>query len=318
MDLFFVLVLGLLFGGYLVLDGFDIGSGMLVRPLGRTEWERRAMITAFGPFLLANEVWLVATGGVLFGAFPLLEKEMLGELRALVWPLLVVWMVRDVAVWSRSRLPGVRWRGWWDVVLAVSSTVFAAGWGMLIANLLVRFGGGGADFPVYGWFSLLWAVTMVAVFAGHGAVFLTTRLPQVLAAAVAVTARRVLPGGAGLLTVATVVTVVAGVLPQRTGALVPAALAGLVVSAAPLAARALLDKGRSGPALAMTAGAVVGPLLVWATTGADSVRTAAADMASLSALGGITAVVLPVVMIGQVYLWWVFRHRVDDRSVVFF
>ncbi|WP_038842768.1 cytochrome d ubiquinol oxidase subunit II [Salinispora arenicola] len=317
MDLFFVLVLGLLFGGYLVLDGFDIGSGMLVRPLGRTEWERRVMITAFGPFFLANEVWLVATGGVLFGAFPLLEREVLGEMRPLVWPLLVVWLVRDVAVWSRSRSPGVRWRGWWDTILAVASTVFAAGWGVLIANLLVQFGGG-ADLPVYGWFSLLWAVTMVAVFAGHGAVFLTTRLPQVLAAAVAVTARRMLPAGAGLLVVATVVTVVAGVLPQRAGALVPAALVGLVAAAAPLAARVLLGKGRSGGALALTAGAVVAPLLVVAATGSGSVRAAAADTASLSALGGVTAAVLPVVLIGQVWMWWVFRHRVDDRSVVFF
>ncbi|MEU9507206.1 cytochrome d ubiquinol oxidase subunit II [Micromonospora sp. NPDC048170] len=318
MDLFFVLLLGLLLGGYLVLDGFDIGSGMLVRPLGRTEWERRAMITAFGPFLLGNEVWLVATGGVLFGAFPLLEGEVLGELRALVWPLLVVWVVRDAAVWSRSRLPGARWRGFWDTTLAVVSTVFAAGWGVVVANLMIRLGDGGAAHPVYGWFSLLWAVTMAVVFAGHGAVFLTARLPQVPAAAVAGTARRLLPAGAGLLAVATVVTVAAGVLPQRAGALVPVALAGFAAAAAPLGARVLLGRGRPGLALAATAGAVVGPLLMVATAGWVVVRDSAADPASLSVLGGVAAAVLPVIVLSQAWMWWVFRHRVDERSVVFF
>ncbi|MEU4563502.1 cytochrome d ubiquinol oxidase subunit II [Actinoplanes sp. NPDC023936] len=315
-ELFFVLLLGLLFGGYLILDGFDIGSGMLVRPLGRTEWERRAMITSFGPFLLGNEVWLVATAGILFGAFPVLEGEVLGELRTLLWPLLVIWLLRDIAVWSRSRLPGARWRGFWDTTLAVVSVLFAAGWGVVIAGLMVRLSGA-AD-PAYGWFALLWAVTMVAVFAGHGAVFLTARLPQVPAAAVAATARRLLLAGAALLAVAAVATAFAGVLPQRAGVPAAALLAGIAAAAAPLVARVLLGRGRPALALTATAASVAGPLLMVAAAGWTTVYDSTADTASLAALGGITLAAIPVIVLAQAWMWWVFRRRVDERSVVFF
>lgn len=110
MDILWLGVLALLLIGYFALEGFDIGLGMLLPVLGRTRRDRDRIVAAMAPFVLANEVWLVAAIGVLFGAFPSLEGRVLFGLYPVVVALLVSWILRDAGLWFRRRLDGPAWR----------------------------------------------------------------------------------------------------------------------------------------------------------------------------------------------------------------
>ena len=114
------------FAGWAVLDGMNQGLGATLRQVGRTPGERRTVLTALGPFLLAGEVWLIAAAGVLLAGFPDLERDLWFVAYPLVIALLVTWVLRDAGVWLRSRRPGVRWRAGWERVVVVASVGPAA------------------------------------------------------------------------------------------------------------------------------------------------------------------------------------------------
>src|SRR3954470_5325293 len=113
--------------GYLVLGGADIGVGMVLPYLGRSAGERREAIAAIAPFFLGNEVWLVATAGVLAGLFPSLEGSLLSGNYSLVVALLLAWVIRDMGLWLRGRLSGLRWQVFWDGAVVVGS------WGLALS-----------------------------------------------------------------------------------------------------------------------------------------------------------------------------------------
>ncbi|MFE5939622.1 cytochrome d ubiquinol oxidase subunit II [Streptomyces sp. NPDC056470] len=158
--------------GYFVLAGADVGTGMLTPYLGRTDHERRLVITSFAPFFLGNEVWLIATAGVLVGCFPDLEGELLSGRFALVVPLLTGWIVRDVGLWSRGRGPGPRWRAVCDGAVVCGSWTVALAWGWLLATPLTGVPYERASGPT----AMLVALAVAALFAAHGLGFATLRL----------------------------------------------------------------------------------------------------------------------------------------------
>ncbi|GAA3571547.1 hypothetical protein GCM10022419_060540 [Nonomuraea rosea] len=169
--------------GYLVLAGADIGVGMALPYLGRSAAERREVIAAIAPFFLGNEVWLVATAGVLAGLFPELEGELLTGNYTLVVTLVLAWVVRDMGLWLRGRVPGTRWQAFWDGAVVAGSWGLALSWGMLLSHLLL-----GIEGPV----AVLGALVVVALFGTHGLTFAALRLRGVLRERAGV-----LSGGAG-------------------------------------------------------------------------------------------------------------------------
>ncbi|MGW3346509.1 cytochrome d ubiquinol oxidase subunit II [Nonomuraea rubra] len=196
-----IFVLGFFAIGYLVLAGADIGVGMALPYLGRSAGERREVIAAIAPFFLGNEVWLVATGGVLAGLFPRLEGELLHGNHTVVVTLLVAWVVRDMGLWLRGRLPGARWQACWDGAIVAGSWGLALSWGALLSHVLL-----GIEGPV----ALLPALVIAALFGTHGLTFAALRLRGALRARAAV-----LAGGAGEVrtyALTSVVLVVVGVL----------------------------------------------------------------------------------------------------------
>ncbi|MER6512419.1 cytochrome d ubiquinol oxidase subunit II [Nonomuraea sp. NPDC001636] len=153
--------------GYLVLGGADIGVGMALPYLGRSAGERREVIAAIAPFFLGNEVWLVAAAGVLAGLFPDLEGHLLSGNYAVVVALLVSWVVRDMGLWLRGRVPGARWQAFWDGAIVAGSWGLALSWGLLLAEVLL-----GIQGPLV----LLAALVVAALFAVHGLAFAALRL----------------------------------------------------------------------------------------------------------------------------------------------
>ncbi|MET9250518.1 cytochrome d ubiquinol oxidase subunit II [Nonomuraea sp. NPDC003709] len=202
--------------GYLVLAGADIGVGMVLPYLGRTAAERREVIAAIAPFFLGNEVWLVATAGVLAGLFPELEGELLSGNYTVVVTLVLSWVVRDMGLWLRGRMPGPRWQTFWDGAIVAGSWGLALGWGTLLSHVLV-------GLPP----ALVVAVLVVAVlFATHGLAFAALRLRGTLRERAAV-----LSGGAG---------------EARTYLVTAAALTAVGILAG---LRLPLEPGTSGPVL---------------------------------------------------------------------
>ncbi|NUO98491.1 MAG: cytochrome d ubiquinol oxidase subunit II [Nonomuraea sp.] len=153
--------------GYLVLGGADIGVGMALPYLGRSAGERREVIAAIAPFFLGNEVWLVAAGGVLAGLFPELEGHLLSGNYAVVVALLVSWVVRDMGLWLRGRVPGARWGAFWDGGIVAGSWGLALSWGLLLGEVLLG---------IRGPFVVLPALVVAALFAVHGLAFAALRL----------------------------------------------------------------------------------------------------------------------------------------------
>ncbi|MET8004547.1 cytochrome d ubiquinol oxidase subunit II [Nonomuraea glycinis] len=215
--------------GYLVLAGADIGVGMLLPYLGRTSGERRETIAAIAPFFLGNEVWLVATAGVLVGLFPKLEGDLMAAHYSLVVVLLLSWVIRDMGLWLRGRVSGPRWWSLWDGAIVAGSWGLALSWGLLLSDVLLGMSG-----PL----ALLPALVLAALFATHGLAFAALRLRGTLRERAAV-----LSGGASEV---------------RTLALTAAAVAVVGVLAG---LRLPLEAGTSGALLAPVILVMMPPLV---------------------------------------------------------
>lgn len=176
MEILWFGVLAALLVGYFALEGFDIGLGMLVPVLGRTQDERDRLVGAMAPFVLANEVWLVAAVGVLFGVFPTLEGEVLSGLYPIVVALLLSWILRDAGLWFRRRADGAAWRRTWDMVLGLGSLGLALTWGMALAGMVRGFSAPPIDLP-----AIAYGLVVALAFLFHGWTFAAWRLPGDLA-----------------------------------------------------------------------------------------------------------------------------------------
>ncbi len=133
--LWFILV-GFMLTVYVLLDGFDLGAGIIHLFAARTETERRFVLRAIGPVWDGNEVWLIAAGGTLFFTFPLLYSS---SFSGFYLPLIIVlWllMVRGIAIELRSRLPSPVWRSFWDGMFFLGSSLLAIFYGAALGNVI--------------------------------------------------------------------------------------------------------------------------------------------------------------------------------------
>ncbi len=119
-DIWYALFI-LIVAGYLILDGFDLGVGILHLPVARTDLERRTFLASIGPVWDGNAVWLVLTGGVLFACFPLAYASLFSGFYLAFMLVLVCLILRAVAIEFRSKEPGRRWRSGWDMVFGLAS-----------------------------------------------------------------------------------------------------------------------------------------------------------------------------------------------------
>ncbi len=329
LELVWLALLGLLLAGYFVLGGYDYGVQMLQPLAGRDDRGRRSMLGALGPFFLGNEVWLVAFGGVLFGAFPFLEGALLSGLYPLVGAILLGIVVGNTAVQLRSRARSAAGRRIWDALVVAGGLVPAVTWGLAVGVLLhgVRLDSGGSFTLTWSTllspFVLLCGVTTAALFAAHGATFLALRLRGELAERAAGVARPLLTTAVLAAAAGFVAAAASGVRETVTNPLLATLLAATLVLAL-VAARWALTQSRSGRAFAATCGAaalpvvVVGaglyPFLLVSSAGRRfgmTVAEAAADETTLRLLTAFGVVLIPLILAYQFWSWWAFRGRVD-------
>jgi cytochrome d ubiquinol oxidase subunit II len=121
---------------YVVLDGFDLGAGVVHLAVAKTDEERRKVLRSIGPVWDGNEVWLLAGGGVLYFAFPALYAS---SFSGFYLPLMVVlWLLilRGTSVEFRSHIRNAVWRPMWDVIFSFSSTLLAVFFGAALGNVV--------------------------------------------------------------------------------------------------------------------------------------------------------------------------------------
>jgi cytochrome d ubiquinol oxidase subunit II len=180
------LVIGAVFSGYAILDGFDLGAGT-VHLFLRKEESRRIALNAIGPVWDGNEVWLVIGGGTLFAGFPKVYATLLSAFYTPFILFLVLLIMRAIAIEFRSKEPMLWWRRIWDIIYSLSSTLIGFTLGVVLGNVVfgiaiddqMIYKGGLID--IFNPYALLTGLTVVALFALHGSVYLVMKTADKLA-----------------------------------------------------------------------------------------------------------------------------------------
>src|ERR1700728_1507796 len=128
-------LIGVLWAGYFVLEGFDFGVGMLTLAIGRDDMDRRLARNGIGPWRDGNEVWLIVAGGATLAAFPVCYASIFSVFYLALFVVLAALIVRGVSFEFRGKREGARWRAGWDWALAVGSVVPAFAWGVVFTDL---------------------------------------------------------------------------------------------------------------------------------------------------------------------------------------
>lgn len=129
------LLVGVLIIGYAVLDGFDLGVGSLYFALGKTDLEKRTLISSIGPFWDGNEVWLLTGGGALFAAFPLVYASVFSGFYLAMMLVLLGLILRAVSIEYRNKVDDPVWRGRLDFTFFLGSFLPALLFGVAVGNV---------------------------------------------------------------------------------------------------------------------------------------------------------------------------------------
>lgn len=307
-DLFYLL-LAMVFGGYFALAGYDYGTGILLRATAKTDTERRMVLGALGPFFLGNEVWLVAGLGLMIGAFPLAEGQLLSGLYPILIPLIAAILVFTAGVQVRSRAAAAR--PLWDLLIVISAAVIAFGWGAALGAML-------QGFPIrFGPLPLVMGALTMALFTLHGATLLALRTGGEIRVRTNRVARRM-----GASAIMLVIVTAATAFVEAHSAASPWTIAGMfaLLAAAVLAANRFHHIGRRGLALVATGVAASLPVLIVGAATLPymylhqdpemsiSASEAAASATSLEFLAVAAIPVLPVLLAFQAATWWIWRR----------
>jgi cytochrome bd ubiquinol oxidase subunit II len=202
--LWFVIVAAML-AGYVVLDGYDLGVGIVYLFVAREDGERQQALQSIGPFWNGNEVWLIAGGGTLFFAFPTLYAS---SFSGFYLPLMIVlWLLilRGISIEFRGHVTSPVWSPLWDVIFAGSSALLAIFFGAALGNVVrgAPFDSAGEFFlplwtnfqprgeaGILDWYTVLVALTAFCALLLHGALWVKFKTSGPMAARAHLLARR--------------------------------------------------------------------------------------------------------------------------------
>ncbi|WP_086839466.1 cytochrome d ubiquinol oxidase subunit II [Amycolatopsis kentuckyensis] len=313
--------------GYLFLEGFDFGVGMLLPVLAEDNTERRVMVNTIGPVWDGNEVWLIVAGGAMFAAFPAWYA---GLFSAAYLPLLLVLLAligRGVAFEYRGKVDSDRWRRNWDRVIMIGSWIPPLGVGLILATTVLGLpldadgNRAGSAFAAVRWDTLLGAVAIAAFSITHGAAFLALKTSGDLRERAKNLAIRLLP--------VAMVPIVAflSVVQWRAGTLWTLLSFGISALAA-VVAWLRLRADRDGQAFAalgvVIAGAAVTmfgalfPNVLPSTLDVANTLTiegAASSPYTLTVITWVAAFGAPAVLLYQGWTYWVFRKRIGTQHI---
>ncbi len=325
-------VIGMLFLGFFVLEGFDFGVGMLMEPLARVgagdpEPQRRTALNTIGPVWDGNEVWLIVGGAAMFAAFPGWYAAVFSTLYLPLLAILVGMILRAVAIEWRGKVDDTKWRGWADFGIAAGSWLPAVLWGVAFA-ILVRGLPVDADGHIHlsitdvlNAYTLLGGLATAGLFLLYGAVFISLKTSGTIRDdAHRLAVRLTLP----------VTALVAG-FGLWTQLAYGKNWTWLVLAAAVVAQLAAVllvwRRGSDGWAFACTAVVVAAvvillfgclyPNLVPSTLNKQwnvTIYNASSTPYTLKVMTWVTVIMAPLTVVYQAWTYWVFRQRLSaDR-----
>ncbi len=323
-------LIAILFTGYFVLEGFDLGVGILLPFLGKDETRRRMMINTIGPHWDGNEVWLITAGGAIFAAFPQWYATLFSGFYLPLFLMLIALIARGVSFEFRGKLESKRWRAVWDWAAFLGSAIPALLWGVAFANF-VR--GVPIDanmqyysnfFELLNPFALVGGLVSLFGFTLHGAIFLTLKTGAPLSDE----ARR----AAWRIWIPTVLVGIVFILLTYSQTDILSKL-GVNPGVVPIgAALALLFTGwliriqRDGWAFVVMTLAIVQasatiflqlhPRLIvsslnpaWSLT----IENSSSSPYTLQVMTVVAAIFVPIVLIYQGWTYWIFRKRITQK-----
>jgi cytochrome d ubiquinol oxidase subunit II len=334
------ILIAVLWIGYFVLDGFDLGVGMLLPVIGKDDLRRRVMINSIATVWDGNEVWLLVAGGATFAAFPLWYATMFSGFYLALFLVLVGLILRGVAFEYRGKRDSDTWRKRWDWAIVVGSALPALLFGVAFGNVVsgspieplagsqpdlagsLNFSG--TLLTLLNPFSLLMGLMTLTVFMAHGAIFLNLKTYGEVRDASRKAAIRI-----GL--VAAVIAVGALLWYQafsnRVAFTLPLALIAAVCW---LLALFLTVKGRDGWAFTFSSATIlfavttlfVGlfPRVMVSSLGENgaydlTVYNASSQSYTLTVMTIVAVIMTPIVLVYQGWTYWVFRKRISTSMI---
>ena len=321
------IVLALLWCGFLFLEGFDYGVGMLHYFVGRDDDERRVAINSIGPVWDGNEVWLIVAAAAMFAAFPGWYATMFSALYLALVLLLMSLIVRGVAFEYRGKRDAARWRRTWDVLLTAGSLLAPLLIGIALGDLLHGLpinssqNYTGSFWDLLQPYALFTGVTLVLICLLHGATFLCLKTTGDMYERSGMLARRIAP-----LTGAAVTGFIIWTHVTASTTFFLNVIELLAILAA-LAAVWLVYERRDGFAFAATTVTIAASIIsifvdlypnvmVSSTSKAYNltVHTTASNPYSLKAMTVVLIIFLPLVLAYQTWTYYVFRRRVSRQE----
>ncbi|MBB3808041.1 cytochrome d ubiquinol oxidase subunit II [Pseudochelatococcus contaminans] len=178
-------LLGVILIGFAAMDGFDLGTGILLPFVARDDIERRVVINTVGPVWEGNQVWLILGGGAIFAAWPQLYAVSFSGFYLAMFAILFALILRPVGFKFRSKRESATWRSAWDWALFIGGFVPALIFGVAIGNTLqgvpfridneMRIFYDGTFFGLLNPFALLCGLVSVAMLTMHGAAWLALK-----------------------------------------------------------------------------------------------------------------------------------------------
>lgn len=331
--LWFLLV-GVLLIGYSILDGFDLGAGMLLLR-AKKDQDRRMILNAIGPVWDGNEVWLLTGGGALFAAFPDVYATVFSGFYLPLMLLLVALIFRAVAIEFRSKEESPKWRSGWDWSFAIASHLIPVLMGVALGNMVVGIPIGadreymGGFFNLLNPYALIVGITTLALFQMQGSLYLLMKLEGDLHAQARNWAKSsiiffgVMFGVATMATMVFAPYMVSKIQAQPWLFLLPMATL-LVVANIPREVskgndlRAFLSSSFAIASLLSLFGLGIFPNLVLSSPNPEfslTVRNAAASQASLTVMTTVALIGVPFVLAYTAAIYTAFRGKVDPEHL---
>lgn len=330
--LWFILI-GVLFAGFFILEGFDYGVGIMLPFVGKTDEERRVVLNTIGPFWDGNEVWLLTAGGAIFAAFPNWYATLFSGFYLALFLILFGLIVRGVAIDFRSKVENDTWRKTWDGLFFIGSLLPALLFGVAVSNFLtgvpidadMEFAGN--LFTLITPFTLLGGIVFVLVFAFHGCLFLSLKSGvQELNERVKTYSVKI---GIAMLAVTVVWVIYAALITGLLHSVIAVAAAG-IAAVCLIAAVALQWKGKSGFAFIASVVAILSVTVMvfaamfpnvlistlnplWSLT----IHNACSSPYTLKIMTIVAVTLVPIVLLYQGWSFWVFRKRITKNDLYY-
>ncbi|MBE2976228.1 cytochrome d ubiquinol oxidase subunit II [Priestia megaterium] len=328
---FWYLLVSILFVGFIFLEGFDFGIGMVSRFLGRNDLERRAFINTIGPFWDANEVWLISAIGAMFAAFPNWYATLLSGSYVLFVFLLLSLIGRGVAFEFRGKVEKQAWKNAWDWVIFFGSLFPPLIFGILFSALMkglpvernMQMNAGFSD--IVNLYTITGGVTLTMLCLWHGLIFATIRTMDDIRDRSRKVAMKLLPINALLLLIFSGMTFFeTDLFSNHSRLMLYTFFIGIFVY---LLAGFFLTRKKDGWAFAMSGlililsissifAGLFPTVLVSSINESYSltIHNAASGNYSLKIMSYAAIALLPFVLGYQIWSYYVFRKRVDHKE----